>query len=231
MYRYRRLVLIDRLIPFLAAGVGFVALLAVMAAQVQMAGRSAAFDAEVATARDAVAAATAGLAAPEAQPAEEQAAESTAVAALDERVARLEADLADARAQIETARTAAPAAKVPALPADIAVATDSTDAFEDAVPPATDAASMAPASIDPSLPTTDCIPLGTRFMATPNDSYPICQSKTVIKVGNITSDMVDVAGAGPIPSTGFANLPGTTCTVMVFSADAEGFAELRVTCN
>jgi hypothetical protein len=231
MYRYRRLVLIDRLIPFLAAGVGFVALLAVMATQLQAAGRSASFDAEVAATREAVAAATAGLAAPAAQPAAEQGGETTAVAALDERVARLEADLADARAQIETARAAVPAATGRALPADIAVATDSTDAFDDTTPPATDAASMAPASVDPSLPTTDCIPLGTRFMATPNDSYPICQSKTVIKVGTISSDMVDVAGAGPIPATGFANLPGTTCTVMVFSADAEGFAEMRVTCT
>lgn len=228
MHRYRRLVLIDRLIPFLAAGVGFVALLAVMATQLQAAGRSASFDAEVAAAREAV---TATLAVPTEQPASEQGEETTAVAALDERVARLEADLADARAQIETARAAAPAATARALPADIAVATDSTDAFDDPASAATDAASVAPASIDPSLPTTDCIPLGTRFMATPNDSYPICQSRTVIKVGSISSDSVDVAGAGPIPATGFANLPGTTCTVMVFSADAEGFAELRVTCS
>ena len=229
MYRYRRLVLIDRLIPFLATGVGLVALLAVVAMQVEGTGRTAAFDAEVAAAREAIASATAGLAATPAQPDTQGAPAADAVAALDERVARLEADLADAKAQLASATTTAPAART--LPADVAVATDSTDAFDESVPPATDAATAAVAATDPNLPTTDCIPLGTRFMATPNESYPICQSKTVIKVGSISSDTVDVTGAGPIPATGFANLPGTTCTVMVFSADAEGFAEMRVTCS
>ncbi len=33
------------------------------------------------------------------------------------------------------------------------------------------------AEIDPNLPTTDCIPLGTRFMVTPGESYPICKSR------------------------------------------------------
>lgn len=225
MHRNRRLVLIDRFIPLLATGVGLVALLAVMAVQLDSGARRTALDADVAAARAAIASATASLATAPAAPVEDDAADAV-VAALDERVARLEADLAAARAVLDTASAAAASPVPRPLPADVAVATEGTTAFEDALP-------MAPATatIDPSLPTTDCIPLGTRFMATPNDSYPVCQSKTVIEVGAITSDSVDVAGAGPIPATGFSTLPGTTCTVMVYSADIAGFAELRVTCS
>ena len=104
-------------------------------------------------------------------------------------------------------------------------------ALTDAVPGDETAVASAPAEIDPNLPTTDCIPLGTRFMVTPNESYPLCQSKAKIEVGSITADTVDIDGAGTVTETGFGTLVGTTCTVMVFSADAEGFAELRVTCT
>jgi hypothetical protein len=88
-----------------------------------------------------------------------------------------------------------------------------------------------PVAIDPKLPTTDCIPLGTRFMVTPNETYPLCQSKQQVKVGMITGETVEVIGAGTIVETGFGAIAGSTCTVMVFSADAAGFAEMRVTCG
>ena len=73
--------------------------------------------------------------------------------------------------------------------------------------------------------------LGTSFMVTPNETYPLCQSKQQVKVGMITNDTVDVAGAGTIVETGFGALAGSNCTVMVFSADAAGFAEMRVSCT
>ncbi len=92
-------------------------------------------------------------------------------------------------------------------------------------------AATASTEIDPSLPTTDCIPLGTRFMVTPNETYPLCQTKTELKVGMITGESVDITGAGQIVETGFGAIVGTGCTVMVFSAEAEGFAEVRVTCT
>jgi len=86
-------------------------------------------------------------------------------------------------------------------------------------------------ALDPNLPTEDCIPLGTRFMAVTGDSYPICQSPVVVRVTGITADNVVVEGAGVITETGFANIAGTNCTLLVFSADIEGFAEMRVTCT
>jgi hypothetical protein len=103
-----------------------------------------------------------------------------------------------------------------------------------AAAPATLTPGDAPATaaeIDPNLPTTDCIPLGTRFMVTPGESYPICQSKAVVKTGMITADTVSIDGIGQVVETGFGNIAGTSCTVMVFSADEAGFAEMRVTCT
>jgi len=40
-----------------------------------------------------------------------------------------------------------------------------------------------------------------------------------------------VEGAGPVAAGGFAQLPAQGCTVMVFTADAAGFAEMRVSCT
>ena len=68
-------------------------------------------------------------------------------------------------------------------------------------------------------------------MVTPNETFPICQSKAVIKTGMITADTVDIDGIGQVVETGFGNIAGTSCTVMVFSADEAGFAEVRVTCT
>ncbi|MDP1732331.1 MAG: hypothetical protein Q8L54_14390 [Devosia sp.] len=93
------------------------------------------------------------------------------------------------------------------------------------------AAGAEPAAIDPSLPVDDCIPQGTRFMAVPGGRYAICQTSAVVRVNGITGGNVVVEGVGVITETGFANLAGTTCTLMVFSADIEGFAEMRVTCT
>ena len=99
-----------------------------------------------------------------------------------------------------------------------------------AAPQSTGAAAAVGPSL-PSLPAEDCIPQGTRFMAVTGESYTICQSPAVVRVNGITADNVAVEGAGVITETGFANLAGTTCTLMVFSADIEGFAEMRVNCT
>ncbi|HEY0919565.1 hypothetical protein [Devosia sp.] len=88
----------------------------------------------------------------------------------------------------------------------------------------------AAAAIDPSLPTTDCIPAGTRFMAMNGESYPICQSPVVVRVEAVTGDSVVVDGTGTIAETTSAVLAGSDCTLMVFSAEIEGFAEMRVNC-
>ncbi|WP_423066430.1 hypothetical protein [Devosia sp. CN2-171] len=201
MRRYRRLVLIDRIIPFLAAVVGLVALAGAVSVQLSTDAKTAAVTAAVAELRssvDALGQQTAALAVP--------ADDGTAAGllALQDRMTKLQGEW-DAQ---KTALAATPVAA-----------------------PAAAAATTTTAEIDPNLPTTDCIPLGTRFMVLPDDSYPICQSKAVIKTGAITADTIYFDGAGAVVETGFGSLPGTSCTVMVFQADEAGFGEVRVTCT
>ena len=197
MRRYRRLVLIDRLIPFLAAIVGLVALAGAVAVQLNTDAKTKAVTDGLAELRTSVD----ELGKRAATPVNDGTA--AGLLALQDRMVKLESEW--------TARQAA-AAAAPA-----------------AVPGAADA--TATAEIDPSLPTTDCIPLGTRFMVTPGETYPLCQSKAVIKTGMITADTVTIDGVGQVVETGFGTIAGTTCTVMVFSADEAGFAEVRVTCT
>lgn len=203
MRRYRRLVLIDRLIPFLAAIVGLVALAGAVAVQLNTDAKTKAVADAVVALQASVDALGKRAEAPAATPVDDGTA--AGLLALQDRMVKLEGEW--------TAQQAA-AAAAPAAPAALAAG----DA------PAT-------AEIDPNLPTTDCIPLGTRFMVTPNESFPICQSKAVIKTGMITADTVDIDGIGQVVETGFGNIAGTSCTVMVFSADEAGFAEMRVTCT
>lgn len=205
MRRNRRLVLIDRVIPFLAAIIGLIALAGAVVVQMNTEARTHAVIDEMAALRASV-----DLLGQRADTLTKAADDGTAAGllALQDRMVKLEAEMAAASA--------------------IAAATPVTPP---ASAPGAETAEAAPAAIDPNLPTTDCIPLGTRFMVTPNSDYPLCQSKAQVKVGAISGDTVDIDGAGPIVETGFGSLIGTSCTVMVFSADAEGFAELRVTCT
>jgi hypothetical protein len=201
MRRYRRLVLIDRLIPFLAAIVGLVALAGAVAVQLNTDAKTRAVT-EAVVALQASVDALGKRADTLATPADDGTA--AGLLALQDRMVKLEADW--------TAQQAA-AAAAPVAPEALVPATATT------------------AEVDPDLPTTDCIPLGTRFMVTPGESYPICQSKAVVKTGLITGDTVSIEGIGQVVETGFGNIVGTSCTIMVFSADEAGFAEVRVTCT
>lgn len=202
MRRHRRMVLIDRVIPFLAATVGLIALAGAVVVQLNTDGRNAALVAEIAALRTLVE--RLGTRTDELARAQDDGT-AAGLLALQDRMVGLEE-------QVGRVPVTAAAAPAPLRPGDVAAA-------------------AAVAEIDPNLPTTDCIPLGTRFVALPDESYPMCQSATVLKVGAITADSVLVEGAGPIVETGFGKIVGTECTVMVFSADIEGFAEMRVTCN
>jgi len=197
MRRYRRLVLIDRLIPFLAAIVGLVALAGAVAVQLNTDAKTKAVAETIAGLRASVDELGKRAATP-VTPVDDGTA--AGLLALQDRMVKLEGEWA---AREAAAPTAAPAAD----------------------------ASAATAAIDPNLPTTDCIPLGTRFMVMPGESYPICQSRAVVKTGAITADTVTIDGVGPVVETGFGTIAGTSCTVMVFSADEAGFAEVRVTCT
>ena len=203
MRHNRRLVLINRIIPFLAALVGLVALAGSVVVQMNTDAQTRRVTEDMARMRltlDLLSQRTEALATPSND------GTAAGLLALQDRMVKLEADM-EARA---AAVAAAPLGVGGAAASDVAA---------------------APAVIDPKLPTTDCIPLGTRFMVTPNESYALCQSKAVVKVGEITNDGVSIDGAGMVVETGFGTLVGTSCTVMVFSADIEGFAELRVTCT
>lgn len=201
MRRYRRLVLIDRIIPFLAAIVGLVALAGSVLVQMHGTAERARLAEEMAQLRmsmEQLAQQTGELAAG----ADDGTAEG--LLALQDRMDRVEAEWQSmAQAEAEAA-DAGPAA----VPGDNAART-----------------------IDPSWPTEDCIPTGTRFMARAGEPIPICQTPVVINVSAITDDTVLVDGAGTIVENGFGALAGTDCSVTAFSADIQGFAELRVNCQ
>lgn len=200
MRRYRRLVLIDRVIPFLAAVVGLVALGGAVLVQVNADTKTRAIAQAVAELRSSIDALSAQPAVAPA-PAEDGSAE--ALLALQDRMNLLES----AWTEQQAALAAAPAAT------------------------ATPEAETAVAAIDPNLPTTDCIPLGTRFMVIPNEKFPICQTNVVLDTGVITDDTVSFGQIGQVVETSLASIPDSKCNVSVFSADSAGFAEVRVTCT
>jgi hypothetical protein len=206
MRRYRRLVMIDRVIPFLAAFVGLIALAGAVTAQMSAEARTRMVSAEIAAVKASIDQLSQRTAALPTSAGDDGTIEG--LLALQDRMNRLETDWQAQKAMVAS------------LPA---VANDSSASPADQPP--------KPAAIDPNLPTTDCIPLGTRFMVTPNETYPLCQSRQQVQVGMITGETVEVTGAGTIVETGFGAITGSTCTVMVFSADAAGFAEMRVTCG
>lgn len=200
MRRHRRLVLIDRLLPLLAAFIGLVALAGAVMVQVNTSAQTARTTEELARLRLSLellnqrAVELAGAV-------DNGTAEG--LLALQERMDRLERQWA-------------------ALPEPL-----SFDPAAASGQPQDDQAR----EIDPSWPTEDCIPIGTRFMATPGERLPICQSPAVITVSAITTDTVLLEGVGTVVENGSSPLPDTGCTVAVFSADLEGFAEMRVTCR
>lgn len=204
MRRNRRMVLIDRLIPFLAALVGLVALAGAVVVQTNATAQNEAIRAELASTRqamDMVVQRTENLSTrldATGEPVNDGTAE--ALLALQDRMNRL-----------EDAATSAPLA----APA----------------PLATGDAQASDRPIDPNLPTDDCIPQGTRFMVTTDDGYAICQSKVTVKAAAISGEMVALDnGVTLVPGTP-SPLPGGECTASLISSDAEGFAELRVDCR
>lgn len=104
------------------------------------------------------------------------------------------------------------------------------------VAPATDIAlaqpaqGARPAALTDAGPTTDCIPLGTRFMATTGDSLPICKTRAVIDVTAVGEGTAIIRGPGSVVVGSIAQLDIEGCSVSVLSADLSGYAEMRVTC-
>jgi hypothetical protein len=78
-------------------------------------------------------------------------------------------------------------------------------------------------------PTKDCIPVGTRFMATPGDSFPICKTRLVLKVPAIFDGVANIGGIGDVAEGATVEF-GKGCTLALLSANSAGFAEMRVSC-
>jgi hypothetical protein len=142
------------------------------------------------------------------------------VAALERRLASLEQTSNTQAIELAAARAALDAR------ADLPVPAPVTEVAAAEPPPS----SATPAAYSADGPTTDCIPLGTRFMAQSGDSFPICKTSAVVTVSVVSDGSAIVEGAGAVAAGGFANLGVQGCTIMVFTADTSGFAEMRVSC-
>jgi hypothetical protein len=211
MRRYRRMVLMDRMVPFLAAVVGLLALAGAVLVQARIDSRPD-VSAELVALRQSIDALR--------QRTELLARTDEALAAADDD-GTIDALLAlqDRMVKLETAWKERP----PAVTVAAAVA-EGGGAYAPTV--GTD-----PAQIDPNWPTANCIPLGTRFMVSTGDRIAICETPVVVKVSAITADNVLTENAGVINETASQSIPGSNCSLTVFSAEGEGFAEMRVSCN
>lgn len=189
------------LIPMLASLVALVALGSTIYLDMQNRARSAAVLAEIARLQSSVEALTITAAEPPLPNSNDGTIE--ALLALQERVRAVEEAVAAAAAEAAAARDLALPGSAP-LGGETALADG---------------------------PTEDCIPIGTRFVALPQEGYPICLTPEVITVNDISGDAVVIEGAGTVVEGGFQRLGFSDCTVMVLSADVEGFAELRVSCG
>ena len=216
----------DRLIALLAALVGLIALggaLLVHNSATAVMQRQASEIAELRELRkDAVPVAIpAPVASVPARPVDDARTAET-VATLETRVAALE-KLSNTQAiELAAARAALDAR------ADLTIDPAPVTEVATAEPPPS---SATPAAYSEDGPTTDCIPLGTRFMAQSGDSFAICKTEVVVEVSSVTEGTALVTGAGPIAAGGFGNLAVQGCTLMVFTADISGFAEMRVSCT
>jgi hypothetical protein len=206
--RNRRLVVMDRVVPFLAALVGLVALAGAVVVQATGDARHERLSAELTDLRlavDLLAQRTDLMASSDTVEGAPDDGTAEALLALQARIDALETELAK-------------------RPAVAVASTETTGAFSAS-------ADGTAAEIDPSWPTEDCIPLGTRFVASTGDSLAICQTPVVVKVSAITDDNVMVEDTGVISETAFKPIPGTNCRLTVLDADGAGFAELRVSCS
>lgn len=218
----------DRLIALLAALVGLIALggaLLVHNSATAVMQRQAT---EIAALREQLQTTPVATAAPVPAPAEATAAPVAApdtrtvqiVADLERRVGSLEQLAGTQAVELAAARAALDARADAAAPAPV------TEVATAEPPPS----SATPAAYSPDGPTSDCIPLGTRFMAQTGDSFAICKTSAVVSVTAVSEGSAIVEGTGPVAAGGFANLAVQGCTIMVFTADSSGFAEMRVSC-
>jgi hypothetical protein len=202
----------EALVPYLAAVVGLIALGGAIWLDRQNQERFAAIATELSGLRADVGAALAEARKPAPAPAPAKADDGTvdALLALQTRIAALE----------EAARAAAaapvPDAAAPATTGSVPVSGQSSGPLKTQLA---------------DSPTTDCIPLGTRFLMTAGDSYPICRTPEVVKVSDVTMEGIVLAGGKAVSAGASTTLKFGDCTLAVLSTDLNGFAELEATCR
>lgn len=78
----------------------------------------------------------------------------------------------------------------------------------------------------------DCLPVGTRFLVTTGDRYPVCGQSVAVEVGAVDDGFITLADSTVIAAGGTFPLAGTSCMLGVVNAGPElgGYAEIRVTC-
>jgi hypothetical protein len=148
--------------------------------------------------------------------------EGLALKALQDRIGALEQASAEQASELEEAR--AKLAPQPPAQAEISVAAASVPESTTPTPGTT------PAVVVADGPTKDCIPLGTRFMGTTGDAFPICKTKIVLRVAAVSDGLATITGAGDV-AVGASVPLDKSCMISVFSADTSGYAEMRVTCQ
>lgn len=220
----------DRLIALLAALVGLIALGGALLVHNSATAIMARQQTEIAALKDAIASAEpVAIPAPvEAAPerlAEVDTKTAETVAALERRIATLEQTSNTQAIELAAARAALDARGEILAEQPVAEVAEAEPESEPAP-----ASSGTPAAYSEDGPTKDCIPLGTRFMAQSGDSFPICKTQVVVEVTAVSEGSTIVTGAGAIAAGGFGNLPVQGCTLMVFTADTSGYAEMRVSC-
>jgi len=224
----------DRVLSLLAAFVGLVAISGALVVQIHSSGEQARLATEIAQLKASISILTASQGKASAAPVEATpVAEVAAVAApqprVDDGVADALLALQDRIAAVEQ-RTLNQDDQLEQVQAGLSDLASRPVAPVTAVAAAKTAQSPAPAALSPDGPTKDCIPLGTRFMATSGDSFPICKTKAVVKVAAVSDGETIITGAGSVSPGGSGSLDTPGCTVQVFSADSSGYAEMRVTC-
>jgi hypothetical protein len=155
------------------------------------------------------------------------------LSAMQSRIAELEQSNKDQASQLAAAQaalTARPVSSGPAGPSFETPAATAELTTPEGGPPVHVDPTVPPKVVAADGPTKDCIPLGTRFMASAGDSFPLCKTEMVLKVAAVLDGVATVTGAGDVAAG--ASVPyGNGCLLAVFSADTTGYAEMRVSCQ
>lgn len=79
----------------------------------------------------------------------------------------------------------------------------------------------------------DCLPLGTRFLVTTGDRYPVCGTQGVVEILSVGALDIALGDGSAVAIGGSTTLANTSCTLSVLTANEDGmsgYGEIRVNC-